>query len=1135
MKALDTQLVRRAGRSTESLLALLFEGLDWPIPAGMQPEDVPLIKWTPEELHLDPKSVAKLSKIQQLPPLKADQPFGVFILNFEGGQLPVGAVRRVVSTLVRKKRAQQRTKGGLWNLDDLIFFCQSKDGVASMHMVAFQDTGKVPVMKVVSWNEKSTDNSIQLIASSQLPELAWPEGSLSHDQWRARWRGAFQTTYRQTIKNAKVLAQKMAEVAKNVRDEVSDLYDIETARGPLRQLHDELSKSLRADMTPAEFADMYAQTMVYGLLTARITHPEDFYADALNSVLRFENPFLDALYEHFRRQGDEVFDADDFGLHDLAELLGAVDVDRLLADFGVDERKDDPVVFFYEEFLQEYDPKQRRELGTYYTPIPVVRFMVRAVDHIIKTEFDLPLGVADPTTWGEYSKSKGIPIPKGLKKSDPVIRMIDPATGTGTFLLEWYRQAKANLGRKPKDDDLAGVVSRMDALEISLSSYAVSHLKTSLELPPAIRERQQMGIRLADTLAPRVSERPLNLFGDDPIAEEGIRAEEVKFDRHHSVVLGNPPYLRVDKTAAGGWVAHSQSGRTLFSDITDVAKGLNVAHQSAMYNLYVYFWRWGLWKAFERSTNAPGVCAFITASSWLTGPGLVGLRELALRVGGTIRIVDLGGDGLLAETDENVFPIQTPVAIVIVSRPPGGSTTEVSYSRLKGTRGSKFAALEHETAAETSISTDYQTLRKCLVPATGASGWPSNPALADLIPWQQPGCKYGRTWPQAPDPSTLRQRWNAFIEIDDPDRRAKAFVTGSSGRNIYTKVSGLDRLVDATPGIQPLSITRYGFRSFDRQWCLSDPRLAKTESPSLWSSISKRQIFLVSLMSYPISSGPALTATEFVPDMHSFRGSFGGKDVFPIYRDRTGTPNSDPELLETIAGALNGINAPSDAVIHEDLVCYIFGILSGTDYSTRFATELETPGARVPITADRAMFDRAVELGRRLLNLQTFGARFAEPGSNLMISPSIRWKAVVTAMPQDPSEIVYSPSSNDLRIADGCLAGVSPAAWAFQVSGMPVIKKWLGYRTAKGTGRAASSDSPLDKIRPTEWLDEWSEELRELVHVLTETIALIPTGVALLDEIMAGPLISADELPEPPAHLRKPPKAGDSEDELDLG
>jgi hypothetical protein len=1137
---INEALVRKAPQSTEALLELLFEGLDWPRPASMEIEDIPLLNWTPDELHLDPKSVARLTRIQQLPPLTAKQPFGVFILSFDGGRLPVGAVRRVVNQLVRKRRARGRAAQSLWDLSDLIFFCQSSNGVGTLHVVAFRDTGSLPVMKVISWDTTATGNRLELIASESLSSLSWPEeGVLGVDEWRDRWTCAFTSGYREGIRSAAALAARMADVAAVVRDEVVALYEVETRDGPLRLLFEEVKKNLRADLDPSGFADMYAQTMVYGILTARITHPEDFEADALNAVLKFENPFLDALYSSFRRKGDQVFDVDEFGLFDLAELLGKSNIEQVLADFGAAERKDDPVVFFYEEFLDRYDPDQRRELGTYYTPIPVVRFIVRAVDSIIKTEFGLPLGVADQTSWGDYAKNRGISIPGGLNKNDKVVRIIDPATGTGTFLLEWMRQAEANLREAGRYNPVAmrEIVAQMDAFEISLSSYAVAHLKTSLELDPKLRGDAHFGIRLTDTLSGQAPDQ-LGLFGDDPIAQEGQRAEQVKFESRHSVVIGNPPYLRSDRGTAGGWIVHPPSGgHSLFDDVLEPARENTVfSHLRSLSNLYVYFWRWAMWKAFEQLDGGPSVVAFITANSWLSGPGFMGLRLMARKFADEIFVIDLGGDNLGARPEANVFDIQIPVSIVILLR-KGSSVnqpSQVKYVRVYGSREEKLDFLSSHQISDIDWEPGPTQALAPLAPASGGKDWAAMPSLAQLFPWQQPGCIHARTWPVCPSKSTLVERWVSLLSSRNLEKRAKWFVTAKTGRNIHTRVRGLARIADLKAGDPPREVMRYAYRAFDRQYTFDDPRLAKTESPSLWAAVSSRNVFMVSGMTIQLGNGPAATVTAHLPDFQHFRGSFGGKDVIPLHRDARSTPNIDPALIDAL-NSLLGVTTESSRVLHEQLFAYAFGVLAGTDYTERFRDGLETPGPRIPLTRDRELFIEMSQFGEELIWLQTFGERFGSPQrQKLKVSSDIKWKRKPSRIPVDSKDVSYSPSGLVLTVADGELLGVPSSAWNFEVSGMPVIKKWLGYRTSKGAGRAASSGSPLDQIRPTTWEPEWSDELREIVHVLIETESLRPRGVGLLDRIMASELISTVDLPSPPEGLRKPPRtvsAGDLFDE----
>lgn len=1123
MPNLDQALVRQAPESNAKLLKLLRNGLGWPIPSGI--EELPLLDFSPEELHLDPNKVARLTKIQQLPKLVDDQTFAAFVLSFKGGSLPQGAIRRLVARLVKKRRTSRTAPVGLWEMHDIIFFCVSDEGSPRLHIVSFREVDDKTVIKVISWSNKATENKIELLANRELTDLIWGDLGVTVD---ARNR-AFSGGYRQEIRSAHDLATQMAEIARHIRDEINELLAVETEKGSLRSLFEEVKRDLRSDLTHEDFADMYAQTMVYGLLASRIAHPENFHKDAAVNSLKFDNPFLDALYSSFRKRAENEIDVDEFGLQDLVQALTETDVEGLLANFGTDDLKDDPVVFFYQHFLDEYDPKQRKELGTYYTPIPVVRFMVRAVDEIIKTEFGLPLGVADQTTWGEYSMTQNIAIPKGLTINDKVIRMIDPATGTGTFLLEWMRQASSNLKATNQYSPTAieSVVQQMDAFEISLSSYAVAHLKTSLELDPSIRAKTHMGIRLTDTLAGR-SPSQGNLFKSDPIAREGQLAEQVKFETKHSVVIGNPPYLRTNRKAGGGWLVHPDAGEVaLFDDYLDRAiKKTHFGHTRSLFNLYTYFWRFAHWKAFEQF-DGPAVIAFITASSWLSGPGFLGIREVARELADEIIIVDLGGDQLGARPEEGIFPIQIPVAIVFLVRRANTSNSvklaSVRYTRIEGTREEKLSLVESLALSSDQWSDVKAAAHETLIPKTGNSSWLVWPAFSDLFPMQQPGCKWARTWPHAPSQTVLIARWKKLMSKKSLAWREHAFVTGKTGRRPTTKVAGSPRLADLPISAPPPNIMRFAFRSFDNQWALADERISDGFRPSLWNSLSGKQVFILTTLTGKLGDGPAATSTAFVPDYHYFNGR-GGKDVIPLYRDDKYEPNIDPKLLVAVGELLAESGKRIEDVSHESLFAYCFGVLAGTDYTIRFRAELETPGPRIPLTRDSKLFKQMADFGGQLLWLQTFGERFQTAERKaLKCDGNIKWSRKPTRIPDDSKDFSYDAEMEVLTIADGKLTGVSRSAWDFEVSGMHVIKKWLGYRTAKGAGRAASSDNTLDKIRPTEWEPEWSDELREIVHVLMETEKLRPQGVRLLEQILEGELITADELPQPPEELRKPP------------
>ena len=1112
-------------RTFDDIIEYLTDELDWPIGAGDLEEAT--FEWEPDELGLPADRVPRLASLRQLRPLETTQPWGIFFLEFDGPRLPLTALRRLLDKLVTKKRATGSGTMRTWKLDDLLFIITTSTGDSvELHFIAFFDELHKPAeIRSIPWRPgQSPAQHLTRLATELLPHLAWPDDPSDVHHWREEWRSAFKLRHGEAIASAIRLAERMAETAQRLRRAVEAALLTEPSSGPFNTLMGEVRDELLGSVTPSSFADMCAQTLVYGVLTSRITDPLAFGASPTLASVPLANPFLAAFFDDVHDQ-TALLDPADVGLDQLVADLRATNVEAILDQFGATVRGGDPVIHFYEEFLQRYDRQVRVEAGAFYTPQPVVEFIVRTVDAILRDRLGLSGGLADGSTWDEVAERNGFEVPPDVDGQSAFLSMIDPATGTGTFLVEWLRRAHAswlqgNTGADwfPHARDV--ILPSIHAFELMLGPYAIAHLKVALELRHAGIDIQQ-AILLTDTLDHGV--RVEALFGDDPVSREGERARALKVGARFTVCVGNPPYLRSDRDSTGGWVVQGDSTHLpIFEDILRPAReNTAFGHLRSLSNLYVYFWRWALWKVLE-ADNAPGVVAFITASSWLTGPGFMGLRQLVRRLGDEIIVVDLGGDSHGSRPEENVFDIQTGVAIVFVVRSRSADATHaasVSYSRIGGSRDEKLAALRSLNVIATSpTKRDTAGWLDPLAPATGGSQWADLPALFDLLPWQQPGCLASRTWPISPSPTVLKARWRTFVSLRDLEERADAFRTARTGRNIHTRVPGMKRLADLGPDSAPEPIVRYGFRSFDRQWIFEDARLLKTEAPTLWAARSDKQVFMMTLSSGALGTGAGASVLTCVPDYHAFCGR-GGKDVIPLYRSSSGTANVDPELVRT-AGRLLGSTGPLSA---EDLFAYCYFVLAGADYTERFHTELDTPGPRIPLTSDLKLFHEGAALGRTLVWLHTYGERFAdgrEPAT--LRHEEIRLVAEPT-LPATPSQIRYDPSDQSLMIGSGKVAKVSPAVWGFEVSGMPVVKKWISYRAATGAGRGASSTSPLDQVRPLVWEAEWTAELIDLLSVLQRTVDLLPDGIDLLDRICGGRLISAGDLPRVPPALRRPP------------
>jgi Type ISP C-terminal specificity domain len=310
---------------------------------------------------------------------------------------------------------------------------------------------------------------------------------------------------------------------------------------------------------------------------------------------------------------------------------------------------------------------------------------------------------------------------------------------------------------------------------------------------------------------------------------------------------------------------------------------------------------------------------------------------------------------------------------------------------------------------------------------------------------------------------------------------------------------------------------RHGYRSFDRQYIIADKRLINQTNPAIWSNFSNRQVFLTGLMVNSPSNGPALTITGLIPDLSHYKGSFGGR-VFPLYKDTAATEaNISPAILAEMTKAFG--TAPDPV----DVFAYVAGLLAHPAYTKKFAADLVRPGLRVPVTADAMLFAEAAALGREVIWLHSFGERFndgkpAGPPRVTPNGPTIPRDGAISAKPQDfPDSIDYDADLKRLKIGTGYIDYVSPAVWAYEVSGKNVLRQWFSYRK-KNRERPLIGDkrkpSPLGDIQPDHWLAEYTSELINVLNILTLLVRLEPQQADVLERICDGPLIPASKVAE---------------------
>jgi hypothetical protein len=493
----------------DQLIAYLRDEMGWPI-ARDSFEDVDdlFYDFTADELGIDPKAAAKIQEIKRLRPLSPKQPWGIFFIKFEPKRLPVVALRRILSQVALKKLASANSaERAAWSVNDLLFVSNYGEGderqISFAHFSQPQDGNDLPTLKVLGWNNLDTALHLDAVARELTEHLAWPDDDTDIESWRKRWRSAFTLRHREVVVTSRDLSIRLAELARAIRDRIKTALAIETETGPLTKLMKAFQEALVHDLDADGFADMYAQTIAYGLLSARITDPEKKTADDFAAHMR-TNPFLRELMETFLKiggrrgkAGGPGIDFDELGVSEVVELLDNANMEAVVRDFGDRNPQEDPVIHFYELFLKEYDAKKRIQRGVFYTPRPVVSYIVRSVDELLRTEFGLEDGLADTTAWRDITRRhKGLRIPEGTSPDQAFVQILDPATGTGTFLVEVIDLIYKTLIAKWQaqghgDKQIEGLwneyvpkhlLPRLHGYELLMAPYAIAHLKIGLKL-----------------------------------------------------------------------------------------------------------------------------------------------------------------------------------------------------------------------------------------------------------------------------------------------------------------------------------------------------------------------------------------------------------------------------------------------------------------------------------------------------------------------------------------------------------------------------------------------------------------------------------------------------------------------------
>lgn len=904
---------------------------------------------------------------------------------------------------------------------------------------------------------------------------------------------AFRAEKAPMIGASRDLAKRLAASARIIRNNIKGAFAHEDRGGSLHEQLESFREVLLHDLKTDQFADMYAQTICYGLFAAKYNHPESekfTRKNAAHSIPK-TNPFLRRMFEYIA--GVRLEERIVWAVENLVELLNRTDMSGVLEDFGKRTMREDPVVHFYETFLAEYDPKLRKIRGVYYTPEPVVSYIVRSVDHILKIDFGLKDGLADRTKIPLYKttadkKGKARRVKAGETHKTLIL---DPACGTGTFLhqvIQLIYEHEVSAKRRGSWSSYVQhhLLPRLFGFELLMAPYSVAHMKLGMQLAETgydFKSNERLGIYLTNTLeeAEKII-RHMPLAGW--LANEAREANTVKLEAPVMVVLGNPPYSG-HSANKGEWIHRLLRGEDTMQGVTTEnyfevdSKSLGEKNPKWLNDDYVKFIRFAQWRIEQ---TGYGILAFITNHGYLDNPTFRGMRQSLMNTFDDIYILDLHGNAKKKEKapdggiDKNVFDIQQGVAIgIFVKKPSPSETTKVFHADLWGERGTASGETsgKYGWLAENDLTCDWDELspttpQYLFVPRDSelAEEYEAGASVSKVFPVNSVGIVTAR--------DSLTIRWtneeikrvvNDFVSLEIEEARAE-YELGSDARDWKvsmaqddlrrTKVSN-ERFVEILYRPFDPRFTYYTGNSRGFQ-CMPRPEVMRHmlagENLGLISTRQTRDEWHVSATNKIIAhkSLAGYDINSLFP-LYLYPDSRAG-DLFDGHESGQRKPNLSDEFIKEFSGKLklkfipDGLGNLKSTFGPEDIFYYMYAVFHSPTYRKRYAEFLKSDFPRLPLTARQDLFCGLCAIGVPLVKahlmeaeLKTFTS-FNIPGDGIV--EKVRYT--------EPTK--ETPHGRVWINAGQYFEYVPPEVWEFHVGGYQVCQKWLKDRK----GRALSSD-----------------------------------------------------------------------------
>lgn len=815
------------------------------------------------------------------------------------------------------------------------------------------------------------------------------------------------------------------------------------------------------------FSSAFAQTLVFGLLLAREAAGGEVDQRAYEHLADANYPLLRGTLRALTL--DEVRTMLGAAFDVTVDAVNSVDLTLLAPVNGRD-----PVLYLYEDFLRIFDPTAVGRYGVYYTPPEIVQLIVAQVAETLRER----LGA------------------EGLL--DENVNLLDPACGTGTFLIAAAdaaaEEAEARFGNGAVPAEISAFALRMHGFELLVGPYTVAHFRMLREVAGRGGSVERLPIFLTDTLAPPAGAdglQPRLAFLSAPMVAEREASDSVKRDAPILVVMGNPPYKRLSAGEIPRLIGDDMNDRweDLKRPVKEAGHGKSL---NAFPDLYVAFYRWALWKLFEvDNARGRGVLAFITNRNFLTGRGFGGLRKMLRERFDHIRIIDFRGDRRGARpatvpNDENVFNIEVGVCILIADASgSGGGEATIEYADVWRERafGRDEKLSLARAVANGTVQLEYRpvdgagidTLRPAGfssgsvdyrgTPASGMAEWPS---LNELFAFRSNGIvTYRDKFSYAVTKDCLRTRIVRWLSLDQREA-ADEFKETRDRKAGPAHATKFDETA-----IQPVS-----YRPLDIRFLYNKREFIDFPKPDLQTAWGKKNMALFALDD-GTGDGPAVWCHGLPPDQHAFSGRGGW--VFP-FRNHTGEGTGyflHPGLVPNMSSAYGAQIAP------QEIFDAILALLSASSYTTRFAHDLEDAFPHVPFPANPDAFREAAALGARIRELQAFDAEPDERFRQARLEGRAYSPLLDVPPPRRAFEegAVFLLGDRSLRVV-----GVSNRAWKFAVSGYPVLRRWLYARKGE----------TLDRHLQRALLDIIAR-IEELMHLFDEADGMFDTaaGAAL--------------------------------------